>query len=1268
MRESRLSARFTERVSPGGGNPGPPGPPGTWLSFDTIADLSAFNAAGDVAGTIAWVQSVRDFWEYDPTSPLAPDGITIASATGGGNWIRMQLPNVVWELQTTWHIDPVGGNDESTGLTSLTAIQTRDELLRRVAGYPGRWRIAAGTTVDVYYDDDGAEDVSFDVWTTDVSSKLAIHGARTTILYASTISAHVVVDPATNTRAAVTGTLAGMGALVGDLLVDTTQSLVTWIEADLGGGQVAVSQFTDTTGTGIDDGAANTDAIEVRALRAAGALNLTISGPGAISVTDMAFSAYSVLGSLHEASTIELHTCSFADELDVTGDVKIYNCRTDTGVIVTGRSNDNAYLFAGSYGGTVELLGSNWNISGRASIALMNVGLYPSSSGEIGTGGQGAQSWGQGIVVHAGSSVYVQGSLFGSAAGAVAFAAIDANASLTYDGSTYLPTGTGTQSDASLAGAQVRWANVPRTDTENQCSIRDVTSTADGVQLTWYVSGAGAVTADGSSSGAPVPMQELLRRVSNGSDTWVVPDGASITVTVVADETAAPAYVKLITGNGSNVAIQATPTVLYGPKTVTAHVTCNPATNQAWEVTAAGLTTSWSDADGAGLNLVGQLIENVTTGNFAWVAKDLGAKTARFSQWGTAGGAQNDTLNDGDSWRALQLVKYQATGGIVIRHDGMGVLTLTGLDLGSSASIATGDSDNASAGTNVVRCGNMASSYVGASGETFMSSCGIRTKELQNGALDGLGLCEGTYISGASGFDKDFAATLSGRTMVQGGGINVDPGAVLSLSTAQVFDGTGIDLQQGSGLDIGGELFGSGNATVGVAVGKGGFAVYHSSFGVPTITGNESDASLAGAQVRWANTPRTDIENQCSIRDVNSTADGTQADWNIDAAAGSDVADGTLGHPIQTVAEWVRRMQGIHGVVRLAPGQNNLTIYGALSNLKVRLRTDSNSGLNVVYALSPTVLYSGTINAHVAADPANRVPWSITSNGIAVSWTADGLLYQIIEDTTIGQLFAFAVKDLGAKEARLTQWAQSDGTPVDTPADGDAIKVYDMPVITNVDIVDEGEGFVSIQQINLAGKINLQAGSVANGDGSGIVVQRCIVSGAMRTVGRVEMLNSLVQTNESIRAGSGFTAAAGGTLGTIVTYGDEGTPPATESAATGQRATFESLFMAQNPNPGVSALCGRINAKSFQAYDCPVGIQVEPGATVEAAGGNAFTGQGNTIVVKVISGGKMVYTAVPVATGGANDVTIGGTDMTWAAVDATSGYVEGNLAAIVKRA
>ena len=104
------------------------------ISVANIAELQALPNGSLKEGTWAYVRSVRAWWELASGLGATTDGITVVTAQTGGTarWVRQDANDLYWGYTTTWYVDPVAGNDESTGAASNVALKTVAEFCRRL--------------------------------------------------------------------------------------------------------------------------------------------------------------------------------------------------------------------------------------------------------------------------------------------------------------------------------------------------------------------------------------------------------------------------------------------------------------------------------------------------------------------------------------------------------------------------------------------------------------------------------------------------------------------------------------------------------------------------------------------------------------------------------------------------------------------------------------------------------------------------------------------------------------------------------------------------------------------------------------------------------------------------------------------------------------------------------------------------------------------------------------------------------------------------------
>lgn len=117
------------------GETGPTGP--GFVSFPDAATLAAFASAPELEGTLAFVETFKSYYSLDKLSTTVPNGVTVVSATGGGNWLRTEYGSPVWLVVQDWFIDAVTGNDENNGQAQVSGpgfvgpLRTHAELERR---------------------------------------------------------------------------------------------------------------------------------------------------------------------------------------------------------------------------------------------------------------------------------------------------------------------------------------------------------------------------------------------------------------------------------------------------------------------------------------------------------------------------------------------------------------------------------------------------------------------------------------------------------------------------------------------------------------------------------------------------------------------------------------------------------------------------------------------------------------------------------------------------------------------------------------------------------------------------------------------------------------------------------------------------------------------------------------------------------------------------------------------------------------------------------
>lgn len=207
-----------------------------------------------------------------------------------------------------------------------------------------------------------------------------------------------------------------------------------------------------------------------------------------------------------------------------------------------------------------------------------------------------------------------------------------------------------------------------------------------------------------------------------------------------------------------------------------------------------------------------------------------------------------------------------------------------------------------------------------------------------------------------------------------------------------------------------------------------------------------------------------------------------QTAWTVDPASGNDENLGDSGHPLKTLSEYHLRLWG----AQLA-ADHTVTVNSSLNagdSLQPFFVTNEN-GLNFTryphYVGVQRVVFSGTIDALgvVARNGATNTAGSITVTGIPSTWTAGdgvtsfvGLMVRRPSDGSSARI----VKDLGGKQAWISQpILASNSTPV-TWSGGDAITVYDVPSLGQE--VSPHAGISKYTDLKVTGRWILQTGTL----------------------------------------------------------------------------------------------------------------------------------------------------------------------------------------------
>jgi hypothetical protein len=250
--------RYFPRAQPAAGSG-----PVTGDSLLAVPNIAALVALDDTTiddGGVVSVKSVLDLWMLDKTSPLVPDGITVVAAPTAGNWVRMLLPSLTWQLQTTWYINEGLGNDENTGVSSLAPLATWAEYSRRVGEGP----LTVSHTVN--FVGLTTQDIHVNTLMIDDSVDITLQGVRSAALYSGSVTGLQAQVAATNTDLQVTDAAIPVSwtasGLVDKLYVLTSgpnTGAAGWVVKDVGGKTARLTKaYNEGAGTYVEPGVAET--------------------------------------------------------------------------------------------------------------------------------------------------------------------------------------------------------------------------------------------------------------------------------------------------------------------------------------------------------------------------------------------------------------------------------------------------------------------------------------------------------------------------------------------------------------------------------------------------------------------------------------------------------------------------------------------------------------------------------------------------------------------------------------------------------------------------------------------------------------------------------------------------------------------------------------------------------------------------------------------------------------------------------------------------
>jgi hypothetical protein len=248
-----VSNRFYPRANITSGGPTPSGD--ALLAVANVAALQILDDTTIDDGGVVSMKSVLDLWILDKSSALAVDNITVVlPSSGTGRWIRLNIPNLTWQLQAIWYVNEATGNDENTGASSLAPLATWDEYQRRVGEGP----LTVSHTVNLV--GTITQDIDVNTIMDDGANAITLQGVRSAALYSGSVTAKQAQNAATNTDLQITDAALPVSwtasGLVDKLCVLTSgpnAGAAGWIVRDMGAKTARITKFyDDTAGTYVE--------------------------------------------------------------------------------------------------------------------------------------------------------------------------------------------------------------------------------------------------------------------------------------------------------------------------------------------------------------------------------------------------------------------------------------------------------------------------------------------------------------------------------------------------------------------------------------------------------------------------------------------------------------------------------------------------------------------------------------------------------------------------------------------------------------------------------------------------------------------------------------------------------------------------------------------------------------------------------------------------------------------------------------------------------
>lgn len=210
-----------------------------------IAALTALDTSSTPFGQWVYVKSNDGNYFWHPGATDTADAQYIVTSTSG-RWKRVFTCGPISQAVLNWYVDPVSGSDENTGLTSITALKTVNELNFRLGGvFSQNFSVfILNALVESQPLLRGDSLKSFPL--------VKVFGTRTTLL-TGTITASAAVAQDSNLSSQITDTgVASWTPYVGQFIEITSGAQIGWVNViakDIGSNTARLGRWTSGTPT-----------------------------------------------------------------------------------------------------------------------------------------------------------------------------------------------------------------------------------------------------------------------------------------------------------------------------------------------------------------------------------------------------------------------------------------------------------------------------------------------------------------------------------------------------------------------------------------------------------------------------------------------------------------------------------------------------------------------------------------------------------------------------------------------------------------------------------------------------------------------------------------------------------------------------------------------------------------------------------------------------------------------------------------------------------